>query len=174
MSGVHFYDEVFEKGFCRFLLANSRKALTEGHEFTRSNFQWDARIRQSSAVVLVRDIGAVVGSLILDALEKRTMISHRDYCVMNYAWTRLSHIPWHDDSRWEEAITIYLNETWEPDWGGLFLYREQQGEIRGYSPVFNSGLKNLGKVSHSTTPVMMDAPEPRFTLQLFTARTKPA
>jgi len=95
------------------------------------------------------------------------MIGHRHYHVMNYVWTRLSYIPWHDDGQRPEAITLYLNDQWDLDWGGLILYRDRKQQIRAYPPTFNCGLKNSNSVIHSTTPVNLDAPEPRFTVQLF-------
>jgi Rps23 Pro-64 3,4-dihydroxylase Tpa1-like proline 4-hydroxylase len=105
--------------------------------------------------------------MILDALITAGIVEHDRYAVMNYAWTRLSYIPWHNDGHRSEALTIYLNDVWEKDWGGLFLYEDDEGSLRGFVPSFNCGLKNRSNVKHSTTPVTLDAPEPRFTVQLF-------
>ena len=167
MSAIRFIDEVFEEQFCLFLLNNARARLSDSDEFRRSNFHWDEAIRRSSAVVLVRDYDETLRTLILDRLCERKLIEHRNYSVMNYAWTRLSFIPWHSDANTKEGLTVYLNEEWELDWGGLFLYRNLENDIRAFAPKFNWGLKNDAWVPHSTTPVSLDAPEPRFTLQLF-------
>jgi hypothetical protein len=154
-------------------LANARKSLSESSEFQRSNFHWEEGIRKSSAAVLVRDIEPVLSGLVLDKLLERGVIEHRGYHVMNYAWTRLSYIPWHDDGHVGDAVTIYLNDVWEPDWGGLFLYKNRADQIFGHAPSFNCGLRNKGTLPHATTPVSLDAPEPRFTLQLFSAKRVP-
>jgi hypothetical protein len=167
MTDIQFFDTVFDEQFCTYLLANARAWLKDGGEITRSNFHWDEAIRKGSAAVLVRDFGTVHSTLVLDKLIERGLIEHRDYNVMNYAWTRLSYIPWHDDNESPDALTIYLNDVWKLDWGGLFLYKDEAGEVRGYPPTFNCGLRNGDHVSHATTPVSLDAPEPRFTLQLF-------
>jgi hypothetical protein len=170
MIGMEFFDNVFEEPVCRFLLANSRASLSGSSEFRRSNFHWQPELRQSSAVVLVRDIEPVLSGLLLDKLIERKIVEHREYRVMNFAWTRLSYIPWHDDYRVKDAVTIFLNDVWELDWGGLFLYQDEATQILGYPPTFNCGLRNQGNVLHATTPVSLEAPEPRFTLQLFSQR----
>ena len=173
MADFQFIENIFEEPFCKFLLANARTSLEESTEFRRSNFHWAPEIRLSSAVVLVRDYDKVLKSLILDKLVESGVIQHTHYAVMNFAWSRLSYIPWHDDSKHEGAVTIFLNERWELDWGGLFLYRDDDGEIRAHAPRFNCGLRNGKHVPHATTLISLDAPEPRFTLQLFARTTEP-
>ncbi|HEX5238872.1 MAG TPA: 2OG-Fe(II) oxygenase [Sphingomicrobium sp.] len=167
MARIAFYEDVLDERLCTFLLNNARERLKEGTEFSRSNFHWKPAIRKSSAVVLVRDYEPHLAQLILANLAERKIVEHGDYHVMNYAWTQLSYIPWHDDDQRSEALTIYLNDRWEADWGGLFLYRDDERQIRGFAPKFNCGLRNDNNVLHATTPVTLDAPEPRFTLQLF-------
>ena len=167
MTQIQFFEGIFEEKFCLFLLANARARLEDSTEFTRSNFHWTPTIRKSSAVVLVRNYDDVLSRLILDGLITAGIVDHSNYSVMNYAWTRFSYIPWHNDGSHSEAITIYLNEKWDADWGGLFLYKDEEDGIRGFAPSFNCGLKNLTNVLHCTTPVSLEAPEPRFTVQIF-------
>ena len=168
MAKIEFFEAVFDPRFCRFLLEDSRKQLYSGAEFGRSNFHWDKGIVRASHPVLVRDYGAELSAMIIAQLRKRGVVSDGEFSVMNYAWTRLSYIPWHTDRPHRAAATIYLNEKWKPDWGGLFLYMDgSPNEIRGYMPQFNCGLRNNANLPHSTTPVGLDADEPRFTLQLF-------
>ena len=141
MKDLEFFENVFEEPICKFLLENSRTSLTGSYEFKRSNFHWQPELRQSSTVVLVRDIEPVLSGLLLQKLTERKIIEHREYRVINYAWTRLSYIPWHDDYRVKDAVTIFLNDVWELDWGGLFLYQNEAKEIIGYPPTFNCGLR---------------------------------
>lgn len=167
MSQIQFFENVFEERFCTFLLANARARLSDSSEFARSNFHWMPSIRNASAAVLVRDYDEKLARLILDALLTRQIIDNDRYGVMNYAWTKLSYIPWHHDQTHTDALTIYLNDNWDMDWGGLFLFKENDGPIQGFAPRFNCAVKNSANVAHCTTPVNLDAPEPRFTIQLF-------
>jgi hypothetical protein len=167
VADIEFYDDIFEPRFCQWLLDDARANLADGREFNRSNFNWPANIVRGSAAVLVREYRADTERFIILSLINRGIIAHGDYHVMNYAWTRYSYIPWHNDGHRKEALTIYLNQDWDPDWGGLFLYQDPDQAIRGFAPKFNCGLKNTAHVRHCTTMVTSEASEPRFTLQLF-------
>jgi hypothetical protein len=164
---IEFFDQVFEPVFCNFLLKDSREKLASGHEFTRSNYQWASNVVKASAPVLVRHYDPALAAIILDQLIKRGVLESTEFVVMNYAWSRLSYIPWHSDDMHEVAVTVYLNELWDRDWGGVFLYRDQAAEIRGYAPKFNSCVRNAGHIMHSTTMITTDAGSPRLTVQIF-------
>lgn len=174
MADIEFYDGIFDPRFCQFLLDDSRAAIARGGEFSRSNFNWPQNIVRGSAAVLVRDVREDLQRFIILSLIQRGMITHDGYHVMNYAWTRFSYIPWHNDGHRKEALTIYLNDVWDADWGGLFLYKDADQAIRGFAPTFNCGLRNTEHVRHCTTMVTAEASEPRFTLQLFSREEPPA
>lgn len=163
---IAFFDQVLDPRYCRFLLEEARQQLTQ-RAFTRSNFSWDEDVRRQSAPVLIRELPDVPASLIKSSLVERGVIDDTDYVVMNYAWTKLSYIPWHNDEPHQTGITVYLNDNWDADWGGLFLYRDAENCVRGYIPRFNCAIRNDGNLVHMVTPVALDAEEPRFTLQLF-------
>jgi hypothetical protein len=165
---IEFYDSVFKEEFCRYLFHDALKTLASGREFARSNFQWHPEIVKASAAVLVRDYDTVMSNLILQQLYDRGVIKNSNYHVMNYVWTRLSYIPWHHDDKRRNAITIYLNEYWDHNWGGLYLYYTDATHIKGYLPKFNTAIKNSNTLVHSTTIISMDAESPRITIQLFT------
>lgn len=168
MSEITFHAPIFEPRYCKWMLDDSRKALKKGGQFARSNHEWDPEIIRASAPVLVRDFHPLEAGFILSALNDSGLLEGYDYDVMNYAWFPLSYIPWHNDGHVTCAATIFLNEEWDPNWGGLFLYRQDDtGEIRAIAPSFNSGIRNTNQVSHATSIVALDAPEPRFTIQIF-------
>ena len=171
---IVFYDNVLKESFCKYLLQDSLQNLSSSREFSRSNFHWQSEIVRMSAPVLVRDYDTKMSALILQQLHDRGVVddkNYKNYHVMNYIWTRLSYIPWHNDQAYISAITIYLNEYWDPNWGGIYLYRtreEARQNIKGYLPKFNTAVKNNNRVSHSITMISMDAASPRVTIQLFT------
>jgi hypothetical protein len=169
MEDIEFYEGVFKDEFCKFLFQDSLQKLSSGREFTRSNFQWQPKIVRASAAVLVRDYDTKLAAIILQQLNDKGVINDKNYSVMNYVWTRLSYIPWHNDNHRRNAITVYLNENWHADWGGIFLYAEdsERRKIKGYVPRFNTAVKNNSKIQHSTTMISMDAESPRVTIQLF-------
>jgi hypothetical protein len=165
---IEFYDSVFNEEFCKYLYRDALKALSSGREFTRSNFQWQPEIVKVSTAVLVRDYDRVMSNIILQQLCDRGVIENHNYHVMNYVWSRLSYIPWHHDDKRRNAITIYLNEYWDHNWGGIYLYYTDPMHLKGYLPKFNTAIKNSNTLVHSTTIISMDAESPRVTIQLFT------
>lgn len=166
MANIQFFENIFKENFCTFLLSNAREGLNGGANFS-SNFRWEDSVTRASTVVLTRDYDTILSKFILDALIEKKIIEHLDYSVMSFAWTRLSYIPWHNDGTHSEAITIYLNDKWDLDWGGLFLFKDENEDIRAFAPRFNCGLRNMNNVWHATTPVSLDSPEPRFSIQIF-------
>jgi hypothetical protein len=170
---IVFYENVFKETFCKYLFQDSLRNLSSSREFSRSNFHWESKIVRMSAPVLVRDYDTKMSAIILQQLHDKGVINknYNNYHVMNYVWTRLSYIPWHNDGDYMSAITVYLNEYWDPNWGVIYVYRtsaEPKQNIRGYLPKFNAAVKNNNRVSHSTTMISMDAASPRVTIQLFT------
>ena len=143
-------------------------ALTKGTQFSRSNFHWSPGIVAASQPVLVRDYPDRLADMIRKKLIQRGIIDTMECSVMNYAWTRLSYIPWHNDEHRKDAVTVFPNREWDRNMGGLFLYEtEPDGTIQAMVPRFNCALRNSGHILHATTPVYLEAPEPRFTIQLF-------
>ena len=85
--------------------------------------------------------------------------------ILYYVWHNLSYIPFHKDEHSVVASTIYLNEDWHEDYGGLFLYKINN-EIKAIVPEFNKCIINKNNVTHATTLITTNAPY-RETLQLF-------
>jgi Rps23 Pro-64 3,4-dihydroxylase Tpa1-like proline 4-hydroxylase len=88
-----------------------------------------------------------------------------DPIILYYVWHNLSYIPFHKDEHSVIASTIYLNEDWHEDYGGLFLYKTDD-EMRAIVPEFNKCIINKNNVKHATTLIAMNAPY-RETIQIF-------
>ena len=86
-----------------------------------------------------------------------------------YIWKRLSYIPWHSDKENNDEIryaaTLYINETWDDNWGGLFLYKINNS-IMAEAPSFNKLIFNNKNYLHATSMLTVDTPY-RETIQLF-------
>ena len=166
MQGLDLFEAALDPQLVRLVLRTARGWYGDG-AFHRTSADWEKSIVRASQPVLIRDFGGPIGATIIAALHQRGILSDRAYGLMLYAWPSASYIAWHSDGRHRDAVTVYLNETWDRDWGGLFLYEDVERDIRAVVPRFCLGLRNSAKLFHATTPVTPDAPEPRFTLQLF-------
>jgi hypothetical protein len=134
----------------------------------RTNFCWQDEIRNQSTPVLIIDIdedGPLYNKLKAEIDTKTGLNVER---LMLYIWTKLSYIPWHNDSHAESALTIYLNDYWDPDWGGYFMYK-LNNEISAIKPERNLGVIQTGGVPHSVSTLNLDA-NLRITLQSFFLR----
>jgi hypothetical protein len=82
-----------------------------------------------------------------------------------HLFTRNSFIPWHDDAKYKYTATVYLNESWNVDLGGLFLY-EDEGNLKCVMPKYNNALFFVPPIGHTTTITAINAPM-RESLQIF-------
>ena len=81
-------------------------------------------------------------------------------------WFANSGIAWHNDEGYEFGATFYLNQVWNRNWGGYYLY-EEDDIIKAVKPKFNTLVINDKHEYHHVTQVSSAAPEPRCTIQLW-------
>jgi hypothetical protein len=84
-----------------------------------------------------------------------------------YCWGKFSGISWHNDGHRKYGITIYLNEIWDENHGGIFLWKNKTGEIKGVMPTKNMMVVNDEHEFHMVTPISPYANEDRMTIQMF-------
>jgi hypothetical protein len=102
---------------------------------------------------------------IINRYKKSINIKDLSIFITYYVWNNLSYIPFHNDGNYCMASTIYLNETWSEDDGGLFLYKTNK-DIKAIVPEFNKCIINKNNIIHGTTLTTTVSPY-RETLQLF-------
>ena len=127
------------------------------HRFRSSYSSWDHSIIQSSTPVLIWDIP--IGFLEQNGVNLKNYdeLKNADGFML-YFWPTGSYIPWHNDGAWEIAGTIYLNKTWNKDWGGFLCWDKGNNEHGMMVPQYNTmALNNHPQDSleryHSVTPV---------------------
>ena len=76
-----------------------------------------------------------------------------------------SGINWHNDGNWKYGATYYLNNKWNKDWGGEFMFTCDNGH--GYIPVVGNSLVIIkSPLNHKVTPVLSPI-IPRISVQMF-------
>jgi Rps23 Pro-64 3,4-dihydroxylase Tpa1-like proline 4-hydroxylase len=134
------------------------------HNNFKTNRQWEETIIKDSNTILVHDI---VNQQIQEDLRNELKKAY-DYNInelMLYFYSPGCHIPWHNDSHCLGAVTIYLNDNWNRDHGGLYLYDSVDG-IRGVVPEKNMLVFQPGGIRHSVSVLSPAAPF-RVTIQAF-------
>jgi hypothetical protein len=177
---LSYHENVLDDQYCREIFHESIKLFTTGERVWSSNYFWQGPLTKDTFPWFIRDIDEENSKKILQQLHDKGIIEdlNTEYSVLNYIGTRLSYIPWHNDGTWSDAITIYLNEEWPEDWGGLFLYKEDMNsnKVVGYQPKFNTAIKQKQGESvgvwHTVTLVSVASQCPRVTLQIFPKKYK--
>ena len=132
----------------------------------RTNRSWDENIVRDSNPVLISVLRREqeLYKELQSVIKKK--LGHEVTSVMFYYWTPVSHIPWHDDGMYKGGITIYLNEEWDINQGGLFMFKNPDGKISAIEPVRNRLVEQIGGVPHSVCPTSKDS-QIRRTIQMF-------
>ena len=151
------------------------KEMVKSYVWSGSHFTWDLQ--------LVKGIPAsCLSSGVIDLEVKEWIFSEvRQHCpseeninVFFNVWQPLTALNWHNDHIYTFGATIYLNEEWSANDGGIFLYQEKEDEgtnhIKALVPKKNTMVVNDEKESHAVTPVAYEIKEPRLTIQIFGGR----
>ena len=132
----------------------------------RTNICWDDFIVGHSTPIIIIDMHDTEELSIKIKNSIKNKIGKEPSNIMFYIWTKLSYIPWHNDHHVNGALTVYLNNYWDINWGGYFMYKNQNNEINAIKPETNLGVLQLEGVEHSVSTVNVNA-ENRITLQTF-------
>ena len=92
-----------------------------------------------------------------------------------HIWPKGSQINWHHDLDEDQpgqrlSSTIYINPTWNWNWGGLFVYDDKEEGQKWIFPHTNLMTWFVPPIWHSTTMVTLLAEQPRLSIQLFFTR----
>jgi hypothetical protein len=91
--------------------------------------------------------------------------------VFMQIWMNGSGINWHHDTDDRVAATVYLNEEWNLNWGGLFLYQGENGTNSSWiNPHYNRCVWFKSPLWHCVSLISKAAPYPRLSIQLFFER----
>lgn len=85
--------------------------------------------------------------------------------VVLHLFPPLSYITWHDDTHVKGALTVYLNEQWDENWGGYLMYKEDN-QVKAIKPERNLGVLQKNGVEHSVSCVNIGS-DYRMSLQFF-------
>lgn len=104
----------------------------------------------------------------------KTLIRHNPFFKvpdLNFMSTTIhfmqksSGINWHSDETWKYGATYYLNNRWDRQWGGEFMFTNEDGH--GYIPVVGNSLVIVkAPLTHKVNPVLTST-MPRISVQVF-------
>jgi hypothetical protein len=164
---MKFFENVLSDDVLRLCEAERTQKLSD-FGWKLSDFAW-------SKDILVGITGICAATHVSDMLKRaissciaRHLPEHDSLVIQHYVWTKGSGISRHNDETHRFGATIYLNRTWSMDHGGIFIWEEDgSGDHHLLCPTYNAMVLNDRRQFHRVTPVSMDAPEHRMTLQIW-------
>ena len=142
----------------------------------KSSLEWDQILVPSSANILTHEITCnILIKQIKENVERALKVDfdkeNLRFIPMIYIWSGGSYITWHSDNNYPYSGTIYLNEEWDSNDGGIFLYKENEtNEIRGIEPKYNMMVVNYKTETseqnfHCVTCIVPGTLKKRITIQ---------
>jgi hypothetical protein len=134
----------------------------------RPNRIWDPSLVSGSPSIMLMDASPLSAELLSFCA---TAIPGYDFSSLSLPYPVFydapvnSYVNWHSEEV-PLSISIYLNSLWKREWGGLFLY-EDNNSIHGIVPRFNRAVISGPRVAHSVTTINPTTESNRYSLQLF-------
>lgn len=167
MQQLKVIENFFEKEEINFIKDYSEDVFTSKEIWGSSKHEWDKRLNTSLNDILTYKINSSVDFEIYDMIYKKTKktFNMNPKGMSFFFYLNQSNINWHDDAGHAGAATIYLNQKWNRNYGGYFIY-EKDNKLGIEYPTFNKCIFQSGGVHHATTLTAKDAPV-RKILQIF-------
>lgn len=128
---------------------------------------WEDGIQNKSiGVVSIFRIEGPLRVMIENILKKYLEPGEVFQYIQYYEWNQMSQINWHTDNGKKAAITVYLNEKWNPNDGGFFCWQENDEKANLIIPQFNTAVIVRGNPPHHVSLINPFAPIRR-TLQIW-------
>jgi len=147
-------------------LKELEKNLRENTWRISENF-WGENIRKGVTGICAQHLVSDELSEKLQAVLRTCVPGCQRMVFQFYTWYKNSGIPLHEDRPYKWGATIYLNVDWDLDWGGLFVWKDKEEELRVLCPEINTMVLNDEREPHLVTMVSPLSPQARRTIQIW-------
>lgn len=143
-----------------------------------SAFDWEKNIQHNITGSCFRcEISDTTSDIIMEQISKYVPKKFDDLNFQFVVWQSHSGLSMHNDAVYYFAATIYLNEFWHPNWGGLFLWNSSDQKNEDYDdqwkvivPQYRSLIINESNKDHLVTHLSPTTPKLRYTIQIFSVK----
>jgi len=162
--------QIYENALTETTLSFIHRELTNFMEqpdkWSCSNFRWPASVKVNVAgSTLITPLSEGCRKLVLEDIGE--CLPKTKIFTNYFVWMPNSGISCHSDSHMKFGATLYLNESWDINDGGIFLYQREGTDWRAHVPEFNTLVVNDTQTLHMVTPVSPFAKHNRYTIQIF-------
>jgi hypothetical protein len=160
-------ENFFQKNEIRFIKKYAEDIFESKEILRSSKKEWQKGLNDSSNEILIYSINQIIDSEIhnIISLKIEKEFGMNIGGMSFFFYTNQSNIDWHNDAGWAGAATIYLNEKWDKEDGGFFIYKKDE-KFGIELPEFNKCIFQKNRVEHATTLTSKNAPV-RKILQVF-------
>ena len=136
--------------------------------WSSSSTIWEEGIKQGvTGSTLMTKVPSMTDNRIIKCISKYYP-NDTEYMIQYFVWQNYSGIAFHADGNYRSGATIYLNEDWDKNLGGLFVWQEEGNEImKAIAPKKNMMVLNNKREFHSVTPISPLCKEFRCTIQIW-------
>jgi hypothetical protein len=148
------------------LVQNDYEDAIKNRELEVNKFRWQPYLYSGfTGSVYMADLSRNVHQIILNKFNSFPACDNIG--IKHYIWDYRSGINWHHDDHTIWAATLYLNEEWKLDWGGFFLFKDENNSVQTMYPCYNCLVLNDNKIEHKVTAINKKTQPMRHTLQIF-------
>jgi len=136
--------------------------------WSSSTIIWNEDIKKSIfGSTLITQVSKELNIQISEEIKKY-LPEHDDLKCQFYIWQHNSGISSHNDGNYKFGAKIYLNEFWNLDDGGFFIWVDKDTEdLKVLSPQKNMMVVNSNNEEHLVTPVAANTKNLRHTIQIW-------
>ncbi len=162
---VTVFEEVLDELLIEQCLAYSIDQFENLNFHVENKRHWDPNLVNDSNSIHIHSIPKEIDlyKMISNAVQDKT--GEIASSILCYYGMPNSHISWHNDANYDSAISIYLNRDWNPNYGGLFLYKMEK-KIHAVVPYINTGVLLKNGIWHAVSSTTKTAPI-RYSIQIF-------
>jgi len=146
------------------------KLQSDSWKYTKVTWASQEVTEGTTGCVLSSEVSKTVFDIIYNKFSQLIEITENSkISICYYIWQANSGLALHDDGNHKVAGTIYFNENWNPNYGGMFIWKESLDDIifKGISPTKNMFILNDEQQLHMVTPISPNSPDLRVTIQIW-------
>ena len=148
------------------------RSSTDAQVWGISNLSWDDDLKVGLVGnVCQRILPEETALEVNKALKKYFSKINNKFVYQYYIWNKMAGISNHNDRHVSLGATLYLNDVWDPNWGGLFVWKDKnekkEYKLNTICPKQNMLVINDEKEMHLVTPIAPTIPYIRITIQIW-------
>tara|TARA_B100002019_G_C21216830_1_gene572493 strand:- start:666 stop:1169 length:504 start_codon:yes stop_codon:yes gene_type:complete len=149
-------------------ISKELKNKIQSDSWGTSEVFWEPSLRlNSTGTVLISNCSDRIQKLLLSELEN-VLPEYSEVFVKYHLWQKGSAISCHQDMNYKFGATLYLNDVWDLNWGGIFVWKPNDSNtMKAIAPTHNTLVVNDESELHFVTPISYNTDTFRVTMQIF-------